>query len=44
MWGLYNLVNLNTGKMSILSGRGGLSLSDKTATTFRENVLLDKLY
>lgn len=34
MWGLYNMVNLNSGIMSIISGKGGLSLSEGELRTF----------
>jgi len=42
MWGVYNIVNLNSGRMSVLSGRGVLSLSNNEVSMFTENNLLDK--
>ncbi|MCF8380091.1 MAG: DUF4325 domain-containing protein [Bacteroidales bacterium] len=42
MWGLYNIVNLNAGKMSIISGRGGLSLKDSKAKSYSEMIYLNR--
>lgn len=40
MWGLYNIVNLNAGVMSIISGKGGLSLNKGIMKTFKEIQML----
>lgn len=42
MWGLYNIVNLNTGIMSIVSGKGGLSLNKGNMKTFKEIQMLSQ--
>lgn len=42
MWGLYNIVNLNTGIMTIISGKGGLSLNKGVMKTFEEIRMLSK--
>jgi len=42
MWGLYNMVNLNSGKMSIISGRGGLSLSNNKANSYGGIIILNR--
>lgn len=40
MWGLYNIVNLNSGIMTIISGKGGLSLNNGEMKTFKEIQML----
>jgi len=42
MWGLYNIVNLNSGHMGIISGKGGLSLKNGKIRTFKEIIMLSK--
>lgn len=42
MWGLYNIVNLNSGHMSIISGKGGLILNDGHIKTYTEILMLSK--
>jgi hypothetical protein len=34
MWGLYNIVNINSGLLSIISGKGGLSFAEGIMKTF----------
>ncbi|GAA3629701.1 STAS-like domain-containing protein [Flavivirga jejuensis] len=36
MWGLYNIVNLNSGHMSVISGKGGLSLNRGVMKTYEQ--------
>lgn len=43
MWGLYNIVNLNAGMMSIISGKGGLSLVKGNMKTFQEIQMLSPI-
>lgn len=40
MWGLYNIVNLNAGVMTIISGKGGLSLNKGQIKSFKEIQML----
>lgn len=42
MWGLYNLVTQNSGKLTILSGRGGLIYNNKkqTVDTYKDVIML----
>ncbi len=40
MWGLYNIVNLNTGIMTIISGKGGLGLNKGDMKTFKQIQML----
>lgn len=42
MWGLYNIVNLNSGHMGIISGKGSLTLNNGKVQTFSEIILLSK--
>lgn len=42
MWGLYNIVNLNSGKMIIISGKGGLSLINSRADSYSEMIYLNR--
>jgi anti-sigma regulatory factor (Ser/Thr protein kinase) len=44
LWGLYNIVSQNDGKLSIISGKGGLLISDhgKISRTCNEMVILNK--
>ncbi len=42
MWGLYNIVNLNAGHMSIISGKGGLTLNNGQIKTYSEIIMLSK--
>ncbi len=42
LWGLYNIVNLNSGHMGIISGKGGLSLNKGNMKTFKEIIVLSK--
>ncbi len=42
MWGLYNIVNLNAGHMSIVSGKGGLVFNKGTVKTYKEIIMLSK--
>lgn len=43
MWGLYNIVTLNAGVMSIISGKGGLSLIKGNMKTFTEIQMLSPM-
>ncbi len=43
LWGLYNMVTLNGGHLSIISGRGGLNFNqkDKTIYTYKDLIFLN---
>ena len=40
MWGLYNIVNHNSGHLTIISGRGGIYFKEDRATNFKGTVYL----
>ena len=42
MWGLYNIVNLNTGHLSIISGNGGLLFKVKKTTSLKHIIMLNQ--
>lgn len=41
MWGLYNMVNLNNGYLTIMSGKGGISFENKKTQTYKDIILLN---